>query len=639
VKGYAGYESVDPKLHPKMLSLQQKRMEDKLSQKLGRRRTWQELVGQGILLGKPQTPQVVMAKKSLKKQADRERLDLHLRTRPTVGEIVTDRDRKIMEDTMTWHRVCSTGAVPLPRNCHSTVATEEHLFLLGGYGTGETHLELLVLDLETLAWFTPPLAGPAPLQRYSHSCSIVGAKLVLFGGFSFNGYRLNDLSVLDTSRIVRGEEEDSSSQVEWTRINQESQGTPPCARFAHTATVVGDKIYLFGGNDGQNLFNDMHVLDTETWTWSPCHTTGEIPLARAGHAAVLVNDACICFFGGGDIHGPTNDLYIFDVDTHEWTRPRIYGTPPSPRMGHTASSVTKDQLLIFGGGFMDKVYNDMHMFDMASLQWSRPSDTGTVPIPRAGHTACSVGSRIYTFGGGDCDNIFNDLHSLDTAYLNVNHLVDRNGGHEPTHSLGSYPITPPSVLAGRSRSNSLQHSPASDGAALAVDSEECVGGVLGLLAEGQARIERTFAATRARITRSQERDQTRSVEVADFLQSIQQEHREALAELRGDVDQMEVAVLAEVQELAQRVHIHLSAIQEDSSTTATTTTNTITTTTTITSNTANTATTTTKSTTKVNASIAQQPAQPTVAPPSPPSPPRPRAPKSTPAKVKSKALK
>ena len=53
------------------------------------------------------------------------------------------------------------------------------------------------------------------------------------------------------------------------------------------------------------------------------------------------------------------------------------------------------------------------------MVWSRPSDSGTVPVPRAGLASCVVGSRLFVFGGGDSEEVFNDLHVLDTAFLKV----------------------------------------------------------------------------------------------------------------------------------------------------------------------------------------------------------------------------
>jgi N-acetylneuraminic acid mutarotase len=39
-------------------------------------------------------------------------------------------------------------------------------------------------------------------------------------------------------------------------------GTPPVPRDSHTCTTVGDNLYVFGGTDGKNPLNDLHILDT-----------------------------------------------------------------------------------------------------------------------------------------------------------------------------------------------------------------------------------------------------------------------------------------------------------------------------------------------------------------------------------------
>jgi len=39
------------------------------------------------------------------------------------------------------------------------------------------------------------------------------------------------------------------------------------ARNAHTMTVLGSKLYLFGGHSGNKHLKDLHVFDTESLTW------------------------------------------------------------------------------------------------------------------------------------------------------------------------------------------------------------------------------------------------------------------------------------------------------------------------------------------------------------------------------------
>ena len=42
----------------------------------------------------------------------------------------------------------------------------------------------------------------------------------------------------------------------------ECTGDVPSGRRAHTATTVEDRIFLFGGGDGPNYFDELYILDT-----------------------------------------------------------------------------------------------------------------------------------------------------------------------------------------------------------------------------------------------------------------------------------------------------------------------------------------------------------------------------------------
>lgn len=115
----------------------------------------------------------------------------------------------------------------------------------------------------------------------------------------------------------------------------EATGAQPCPRAAHSATVVGTRVYVFGGNDGTRLFNDLHILEVETMGWSKPKVRGMPPSPRAGHGAALVGDHELYIFGGGTAQGPSNSLHILDLETLTWSEPTVLGTPPSPRVGHS----------------------------------------------------------------------------------------------------------------------------------------------------------------------------------------------------------------------------------------------------------------------------------------------------------------
>jgi hypothetical protein len=39
-------------------------------------------------------------------------------------------------------------------------------------------------------------------------------------------------------------------------------GTVPGPRAGHTISAVGSKLFVFGGGDGNQYLNDLHILDT-----------------------------------------------------------------------------------------------------------------------------------------------------------------------------------------------------------------------------------------------------------------------------------------------------------------------------------------------------------------------------------------
>src|SRR5574343_592662 len=109
--------------------------------------------------------------------------------------------------------------------------------------------------------------------------------------------------------------------------------------------------------------------------------------------------------------------------TRHWqfSYPQIEGVPPSARGGHTAVLagasviifvVTSTQGHYFGGqkaGF--KYLNDTVVLDVNANVWNRPRISGTPPTARYGHTAVMAGSRMVVFGGrGDGGVYFRDLH-------------------------------------------------------------------------------------------------------------------------------------------------------------------------------------------------------------------------------------
>lgn len=101
-------------------------------------------------------------------------------------------------------------------------------------------------------WVKPNIITPKnswPLQRRAHTTVHYKDFLVVFGGG--NGQAaLNDVWALKIS------DPDELTWEEW-----KATGDVPVQKGYHTANLVGSKMLVYGGSDGNHSFSDIHVLD------------------------------------------------------------------------------------------------------------------------------------------------------------------------------------------------------------------------------------------------------------------------------------------------------------------------------------------------------------------------------------------
>lgn len=83
----------------------------------------------------------------------------------------------------------------------------------------------------------------------------------------------------------------------WKRLEQ--QGDAPGARSSHAVAVVGERVYLFGGELQPRVpvAADTYCYDLESSTWSKLATTGTCPGPRVAATMAAVGDR-VYLFGG-----------------------------------------------------------------------------------------------------------------------------------------------------------------------------------------------------------------------------------------------------------------------------------------------------------------------------------------------------
>ena len=100
----------------------------------------------------------------------------------------------------------------------------------------------------------------------------------------------------------------------------ETSGSRPEPRSDHSAAVINNSMYIFGGILGEREFNDCWQLDLDTLIWSSIEAKGVIPSNRIGHASVDLQQYIVIFGGNKEVAKRKTHLYLLDTKTSEWKR-------------------------------------------------------------------------------------------------------------------------------------------------------------------------------------------------------------------------------------------------------------------------------------------------------------------------------
>ena len=179
-------------------------------------------------------------------------------------------------------------------------------------------------------------------------------------------------------------------------------GDAPCARTGHALALLGKSVVCVGGTSAERGFlNDMHVLDTDTWTWST--PIEESTLADSGFTprdklTAVCHGNSVLVFGG---FGPQQDGDDAGADAEDGDEEEGEEEEEEEQDGTSFSWF--DQVFIASRG------------DKGCWLWRHQPATGDAPSPRAAHGAACLGSCMYVFGGRDASGRVNDSYSLDCS--------------------------------------------------------------------------------------------------------------------------------------------------------------------------------------------------------------------------------
>jgi N-acetylneuraminic acid mutarotase len=196
----------------------------------------------------------------------------------------------------------------------------------------------------------------------------------------------------------------------WERV--EVQGSIPAGRENNGAVVHGSKMYLFGGYSGFTWLNDFLSFDFHTRMWQavPSGQKGVVPSTRFGYVSSVSEDNMF-IFGGYDGSAWLNDMFDFDFRRGLWSNTQVKGFVPSGR-SCPSWATHSNSVYLFGG--YDGVHrmNDFHQFRMGSRTWCAVRSSGQVPSPRYFHATVPYTSSLFLFGGYSGHERLNDLYEF-----------------------------------------------------------------------------------------------------------------------------------------------------------------------------------------------------------------------------------
>ncbi|XP_030576629.1 host cell factor 2 isoform X2 [Archocentrus centrarchus] len=312
-----------------------------------------------------------------------------------------------------WFLPAVRGDIPPGCAAHGFVCEGTRILVFGGMVEFGKYTNSLY-ELQASRWLwkklkpRAPRNGSPPCPRIGHSLTLVGNKCYLFGGLANDSEDPNGNVPRYLGDFYELELQSVSGARGWNI--PETKGRAPSARESHTSvayTGLGSpKLYIFGGMQGSRL-DDLWQLDLDTMVWSVPETKGSTPLPRSLHSANVIGNMMYVF--GGWIPAPesethialgtewicTNSLSVLSLDTMSWQNlgpeqqdddlesqlqsqgPQIddpYACRPRPRAGHCATSVGS-RLYIWSGrdGFRKSWNYQVCCKDFWYLETDRPA--------------------------------------------------------------------------------------------------------------------------------------------------------------------------------------------------------------------------------------------------------------------------
>jgi N-acetylneuraminic acid mutarotase len=218
-------------------------------------------------------------------------------------------DLKTLNTEPKWEKlIFNVGNPPEATANHAGDVVENHYYLFGGENIyNQATNNLYIFDIENEQWERRPFNEADIPAMIGHTANYYPTSklFVVFGGFQ-RGIYSNSIYIYDNTK--------------WTKVEYREGEKVPKGRIFHTATLVGDSLYVYGGEtlDG-SFMNDLWRYDLARSCWEEISIKGEVPKGRSGHSCVHYKGS-LYIFGGkvGNIQ-EKNELWKYDISKNAFT--------------------------------------------------------------------------------------------------------------------------------------------------------------------------------------------------------------------------------------------------------------------------------------------------------------------------------
>ncbi|KAM6394238.1 protein TMED8 isoform 3-T4 [Pluvialis apricaria] len=230
------------------------------------------------------------------------------------------------------------NAMPLCLHGHTATYDPDtkRIYIFGGIREDKDYSDIYILDTVTWKWLPVAAKGRLPVLTY-HSATIYRKELFVFGG-TFP--KKASLAVGPCSNVLYVF--NPEHEIWYQPI---SEGEKPLPRLGHSATLLKNKLLIFGGRRSSLYFSDMHILDLGFMEYTPVPLLAGQPSARCFHAALGVSDQKVLISGGCNAKGALQDAFVFHLDTLSWSTVIHHDLCSVPRAGHTLLNLTPAHLM------------------------------------------------------------------------------------------------------------------------------------------------------------------------------------------------------------------------------------------------------------------------------------------------------